>query len=287
MPESLRENADIRRMLEVLAGWVGYDAEASAAWIMELPDADWPEGRAKNDALHRFVLDWTRMDPDAVENWLTTLPAGRSRDLAISRFLAGMLERGMDQTDPSGLASWCGKIGHPSQRGNAIAAVAGAWFAEDLEAAAAWINGMPPSEETDMAMNRLAHVLAGESPGHAMAWALAVRDPSLRKSAVATAVREWTKRDPAEASALLDDLPDDRTRDEALRVFCGELSRNEPALAMEWAETIEDMAQRQTTMITVASSWIRRDAAAARRWLEQSSLPPWAKETVLKEASGR
>jgi hypothetical protein len=282
MPAALKEMADIRRMLDVLAQWVTVDGAAGAAWIMQLPEVPWPECRAKNDALHRFVADWTRLDAAAVEQWLGTLPACRSRDVAISRYVQELVKGGKAPAEPQRLAAWCEKIADENFQSGAIIALEKEWRKTDPQAAAAWVAALPHNTARDLALNQLARDFAPTNPPTALLWACRIDDEGQRVNAVGHAVQAWARStNLASVAPLLKQMPDDKTRDEALRVFAGELSKTDPPLAMQWAETISDNAQRQVAMVTVASSWVAKDRGTALRWIEQSPLPPEARQKVL------
>jgi hypothetical protein len=269
-------------MLDVLAQWVTVDGAAGAAWIMQLPEVRWPECRAKNDALYRFVADWTRLEAAAVEQWLGTLPACRSRDVAISRYVQELVKGGKAQAEPQRLAAWCEKIADENIESGALTTFAKDWSKTDPQAAAAWVTALPHNMARDLALNQLARDLAPTNPPTALLWACKIDDEGQRVNAVGHAVQAWARStNLASVAPLLNQMPDDKTRDEALRVFAGELSKTDPPLAMQWATTISDDAQRQVAMVTVASSWLAKDRIAATRWIEQSPLPPEARRQAL------
>ncbi len=264
---------DIRAMLDVLSQWVVVDAAAGAAWIMQLPEVPWPECRPKNDALYRYLSDWTRLDAAAAESWLGTLPSCRSRDVAISCFVRGLLDAGIVETDPQRIASWCTQVRDRGLQVTPFAAFASAWCRKDIEAAAAWLNSIPPSPGKDFAINQLVPNLASQYPVHAMDWAVSIADEGQRANAIGHAMKSWAKQDPAGASQFLNKMEDGKDRDSAICSFAKQLVSSDPATAMEWAETVSDMGWRQTTMETVADTWLRKDRAAAMAWIGKGLLP--------------
>jgi hypothetical protein len=264
---------DIRGMLDVLGQWLAVDAAAGAAWIMQLPEVAWPECRPKNDALYRYVSDWTRLDARAVERWLGMIPPCRSRDMAISRFVQGLVDAGTVQADPQRAAFWCGQIRDPSFQSAPLAALATAWCRRDIQAGAAWINSLPPSAGKDLAVNQLTRDLASEYPAYAMTWALSVGDEEQRVNAVGVAMASWVKVDMTGASQFVVTMKDGRDRDEAIRVFAEQGAAIDAAGAMEWTEMISDMGARQHAMENVAGIWLGQDRAAAIQWLQRGLLP--------------
>lgn len=273
---------DIRAMLDVLSQWVAVDAAAGAAWIMQLPEVPWPESRPKNDALYRYMSDWTRLDAAAAESWLGTVPPCRSRDVAISCFVRGLLDAGIVETDPHRIASWCTQVRDSSLQVTPLSSFASAWCRKDIEAAAAWLNSLPPSDGKDSAINQLARNMASQYPAHAMAWAVSIADEEQRANAIGAAMNPWAKQDPAGASQFLSKMKDGKGRDEAIRLFAGQLVSSDPATAMGWAETVSDMGARQTTMETVASTWLRKDRAAAMAWIKKGLLPKRIEDRLLQ-----
>jgi len=273
---------DIRAMLDVLSQWVAVDAAAGAAWIMQLPEVPWPECRPKNDALYRYMSDWTRLDAAAAESWLGTFPPCRSRDVAISCFVQGLLDAGFVETDPQRIASWCTQVRDRDLQVNPLYAFASAWCRKDIDAAAAWFNSISPSPGKDFAMSTLVPNMASEYPVHAMAWAVSIADEEPRANAIGHAMQSWAKKDPAGASQFLSKMEDGKSRDIAICGFAGQLVSSDPATAMEWAETVSDMGTRQRTMDTVADTWLRKDRDAAMAWIKKGLLPKTIEDRLLQ-----
>jgi hypothetical protein len=201
--------------------------------------------------------------------------------MAIRRFVEGLVDAGIVETDPQRMASWCLKIRDDSMQSAPLAAVASAWCRRDIEAAAAWLNSLPPSTGKDFAMNKLARELASQYPVHAMAWAVSIVDEGQRANAIGAAMKPWAKQDPAGASQFLATMKAGKDRDEAIRLFTGQLVAVDPVTAMEWAETVSDTRLRQTTMETVADAWLRKDRAAGVKWIEKGLLPKEIADRLL------
>lgn len=216
------------------------------------------------------------------QRWLGTVPPCRSRDVAISCFVHGLLDAGIVETDPQRIASWCTQVSDRDLQVTPFAAFASAWCRKDIESAAAWLNSIPPSPGKDFAINQLVPNLASQDPVHAMAWAVSIADEGQRANAIGNAMKSWAKQDPAGASQFLNKMEDGKSRDIAICGFAGQLVSSDPATAMEWAEAVSDMGACQTTMVTVADTWLRKDRDAAMAWIKKGILPKTIEDRLLQ-----
>ena len=86
-------------------------------------------------AARSVAAQWARQDPVATTGWLERLPAGATRDAAVSAFTQQAVE-----SDPEGAAAWASTIANQDVRNTDLERIARQWLRKDKTAAQNWIN---------------------------------------------------------------------------------------------------------------------------------------------------
>lgn len=115
----------VREVVEELAR---RDPAQAASWIEELPADSQP--RAMAETFNR----WTREDPVAAGEYLTSMPQSPVRDSAVSSFA-----RELDREDPSTAAQWAATIGDAEMRTETLSSVARSWLRTNPDQAKQWL----------------------------------------------------------------------------------------------------------------------------------------------------
>lgn len=113
------------------------DAAAAVSWAEELPEAT--QGSAMRESMER----WTRDDPTAAGNYLTTMDESPARDAAVSSFA-----RTFDREDPAIAAEWAASIGNEEMRTETLESVARSWVRSNADEAKAWLPDSGLSQES-------------------------------------------------------------------------------------------------------------------------------------------
>lgn len=113
------------------------DAAAAVSWAEELPEAT--QGSAMRESMER----WTRDDPTAAGNYLTTMNESPARDAAVSSFA-----RNFDREDPAIAAEWAASIGNEEMRTETLESVARSWVRSNADEAKAWLPDSGLSQES-------------------------------------------------------------------------------------------------------------------------------------------
>lgn len=129
----------------------------------------------------RVGMKWVLQDPEAAMTWLSTLPAGRGRDV------------GVMETYRS-------------------------WLLYDRRSAQAWVPTVENDGWLDPAVSLYARSISLQDPVAALEWASGIGDPALHDRTVGTIARKWYWRDPDAADAWLEGSGLDETLLRKIRV---------------------------------------------------------------------
>lgn len=124
----------VREIAEELART---DAAAAVSWAEDLPEA------TQASAMRESMGRWTREDPTAAGNYLTTMNESPARDTAVSSFA-----RTFDREDPAIAAEWAASIGNEEMRTETLESVARSWVRSNADEAKAWLPNSGLSQES-------------------------------------------------------------------------------------------------------------------------------------------
>ncbi len=117
-----------RAVREVAQELARKDPAEAVAWSLELPEAN------QGSAMRTSMEQWTREDPTAAGNYLTSMDQSPARDTAVSSFA-----QAYDREDPALAAEWAGSIANEEMRNDTMQSVARSWLRRDADAAKAWL----------------------------------------------------------------------------------------------------------------------------------------------------
>jgi hypothetical protein len=117
--------------------WVGKDGPAAMAWLRAQP-----AGKERDEAVQESYREWLTKDRAGAMAWLRQAELGPWLDPALGIFAPALASQ-----DPEDAIAWAGRIHDPERREKALVAVARLWLRRDAEAAQAWLETSPLSEE--------------------------------------------------------------------------------------------------------------------------------------------
>jgi hypothetical protein len=132
------------------------------------------------------------------------------------------------------------------------------------DAIAPLLSELPPSKESNQAVEINAVKWGESEPAAALAWAARLKDPAARSAATAGALKGWAYHDPYAASDWLSDQPPGAPRDAGAASLVGHLAKSDPDAAWELASSIDDETLRLDSRVTALGQWAERDLEAAR-----------------------
>ena len=236
-----------------------------------------PEGEPRQDARRSVARTWAEKDPRAALDWvLKNDPPSVNIDTLKTPFSK------WTQSAPNDAFQWAMAL-PAGATPDALRATAVVGIAQrDPQRALAVLQELSPLAQQRGAFE-LAATLVRNDPESAAAVVTQLPEGKTRQQAVAHVADQWAQADPDAVAAWLDRLPAGAERDAAVSSFVFRATDADPEGALVWAATITDQTRREAQIGGVAQSWLRNDPAAARRWLAQTNqLTPERKAQLLK-----
>jgi hypothetical protein len=106
------------------------DPQNAAAWV-----SSFPAGNTRDSAISSIMSSWANSDPKTAADWLNSLPADKGQDRAAQNFV-----NQISWEYPDIAATLVSKISEETQRDFAIENVARQWLQIDRKSAEAWLN---------------------------------------------------------------------------------------------------------------------------------------------------
>jgi hypothetical protein len=269
-----------------------------------------PAGPVRDDLLVLAAAAWARRDPEAAISWLREFP-----DDALRRRLTSSVGFEVAQKRPQRAVEVAEMLPAGRDRWLLFSAIAQTWVAVDSKAALAWAGRLPAGEPRDAAFAGIdtgfgvpiARRIAG-APGTrsgssrtrggvaaAVAWPeinspafaawLATQPPGLsREEAILEYVRQRAALEPGAIGPLISALSPGRIRDEAMRIYLEGLLTGSPTEAARWVSALPRSERSDELIEKTARRWLLTNPDAAAEWLEQSTLPQYRKEQLLRDA---
>ena len=259
-------------MQNVLKKWVDYDPRGASEWISAHLDQERIAG-----AIRSVASQWSGKSPLDASAWVRSLPAGPLKDIAVEHIAANLAK--IDLNSAMDTLAWVSDEGRKAQITGAIAAE---YVGRDVQAAADWIEGLPPGRGRDLAVERLVQNMAGVDPVVALEWAETIEDSQLVFIVLPTIATQWAKGDPAGAEDWVRTLAPGRARDLTVEAFSREIGQSDPEIGIEWAETIEGDVLRLSAVYRVASQWLISDPDAAAAWIASADIPDATRQALLR-----
>lgn len=181
-----------QQMDGVITGWVKTDLPAAAAYAREHLD-----GTIKSESRVAIAANqFAGKDPKAAIAYIESLPEGTAK-----QFAQAMAAATWAHNDPAAAAAWVSSL-PPAAQGEAAGLVVAMWAPQDPQASSNWINTLQGAAR-DSAVSAYSANLAPRDPSTALSWAQSIASDSIRTNTVEQLVVQWLRRDPASASAWI------------------------------------------------------------------------------------
>ncbi len=242
------EATRLKALPEIFSRMAVQDPAAAAREVLDLPS-----GASREDSVSRVGNQWAQNNFDDAMAWARGLN-GKDRESA----LGAVLTQGAPH-QPGAAAHQYGDLlaGMPAGEKpadslvGAAATIAGAYFAEDQEKAAAWVTALPQEDA--------------------------------RTAAARAIAEQWSQYDAPSASEWIGTLPVGKARDEAVKSLVNRIAASDPSMAFEWAATVADTTGRSNSMDVVLQSWRKVDPEAARAAVGATRWPDDEKARWLEK----
>ncbi len=230
--------------------WVENDPDKASDWFAKVDDG------TSRRLLPSFVEAWGKQDANSALQWcLANTKGGRQFDLIAS------LVKGSLQKSPDDAAALVAGMEPSAARSKAAAA-----FAEAVLHQGWWPNMVTQTPD-------------GKAKPEAIAW-LQQLDPAARKEAISTITWSWSEHDPQGFIEFLRSPAGQAAGPEAMATAATALVRKQPLEAMALANEVPE-AGRQDALMETFSNWNRYQPEAAMDWLRKLPASDARRETFL------
>lgn len=162
------------------------------------------------------VRDWARKDPEAALAWAQLQPGTdpiREEALTDACFQIA-------QTDPKRAVMLAGHF--KLNRDSVLQPLAQQWAAQDLPAACAWVAEQPDDDQRNALATGVTFIWSQTEPASAVQYVLNQMTPgSSQDAAVLMVLHQWATKDPAGATAWVEQFPPGPMRDLAADELAG------------------------------------------------------------------
>ncbi len=261
---------------EVLAPWLAKDPQAAAKAAMEGGDASGRFARVLGQ-------HWARLDAAAAQRYWAALPESSGQR---GTFLHGMSGQ-LAASDPGSALAWAATL--PASAGAEVQrAIIPLWAAREPSEAVQAIQAEPSLQANpELVAAVIASGRSEEPEAVAPLLALLPQGDSEAAQQYAYAYERFTAnyaaKDARAASEWIAAMPQGVARDRSISGLVGHLTGNDPdfSAAFAWAGAVGDEAKRTELTTSVFERWRGADRPAAEAAVEQSALPPAAKNRLL------
>lgn len=269
-----------------------------------------PVTTARDEVIGFAVAAWARRDADAAIGWVRDLGDGELKARMIS---TASFE--IAQTNPERAVALTEMLPAGRNRWLLLGAVAQTWVAKDAQAAMAWAKGLPAGEAREAAFagfdtglglpssRRIARapgvrsgasrtrggvaaataLRTGDTPSFEL-WLSSQRPGMSREEAILEYVRQRAAGEPAAIGQWLTTLPPSAARDQAMRAYVDNVLTTSPRDAANFLRSLPRSDLTPELMERTARHLLLTDPVAAEAWINQSGLPEFKKQELLREA---
>ena len=196
--------------------------ESEHAWfakeIGELPQTD-----QTANLTYKIAKNWASHDPAAASAWLTSLPAGATRDTAIITLVDSW-----SRTDPPAVAKflddYTGDIRYRHDPFDGlpvgIGRIAANWVQSDPQAAAAWVESLASKGDAyTYTVEAMVRQWGQSDPQAAADYAIGIEDTKARSAGVQKLLSVWAENDLESAEQWFTQISDEELRVEGLKAL--------------------------------------------------------------------
>jgi hypothetical protein len=245
------DNPELKAFMEgrLLAGWVhGEHKESAERFIASLPEGQrrfafvsmlawelskqgtdvlmgWAEGVSEDEPTYKAAVFLSAtstlagIDPPGAARWVE-----EHRGRAYADGVMRIVVRTWATSDPPAAMGWLADRPPGDERNAMVSNAFGLWLGRAPLDAEAWLRAAMPASELDPALRVMVRRAQRDSAAHAMQFALAISDPSLRQETVTKLGAAWLRRDP---EAARDWLAGSELSDELEAAILGAHGRSE------------------------------------------------------------
>lgn len=272
--QALPATSERDEMLTAAAGaWARQDANGAVAWAQGLADET-----LRRRMVTSVGFELAQMQPDRALEVVELLPAGRERWL-----LTGAVAQTWVIKDPKAAFAWAQALPAGDAREAAYAGFDTGLGVPSKRRIASAPNTRGGSSRTRGGVGAGAIVRDGDLPSFEL-WLRGQREGISREEAILEYVRQRGAAEPRAIGQWLTTLPPGATRDRATELHVESVLAVSPREAAGLLQTLPRSEQTPEMLERTAKRLLITDPAAAAVWIEQSYLPEYRKQELLREA---
>lgn len=181
-----REPYAIEFLVSVATQWGGSDPEAAAKWGQSLLFEPVRDG-----VLRELGEIWGMADAAAAARWVGTI-----EDPGDRRFAESGLALGWSEHDPAAAMEWILELpGEERHVDSLVDDVVYNWIVRDPRGAVKWLQEAPRGPGRDSVLESFSDNVMTDNPEAAVAWALEISDPELRRTHARDLAETWIALD--------------------------------------------------------------------------------------------
>jgi hypothetical protein len=265
--DSLDTEARIKLFRDAIGAWVEKDRGAALFWLENSAPAE-----LRPDLLRAAVNVWGAREPSEAIDYLLQLPP----DSNSRSSLAGPFQH-LALGEPDAAVKKLAAL--PAERvsedlaestGLNVAMGFNLSGGKDLSRALALAELVPAGEQRNAFLAGLVKFGAANNVEFALNALPQLPDGRTRENAVSFLIGVWAKQDSVRAGEWINTLPAGRSRDEAAAHYADTVLALDPRAASLWIESVADSQVRSRWVELFYSRWREKDAAVAGSWLRDT-----------------
>lgn len=266
-PWALAKGADSRDFIrQAVAAWAARDALAAATWACAVPD-----DKAAREIAGGALAALARKDP------ARAIALAGSRDDAFRVAVFASLLGPLGQTDPAGtVRTYAPELWKNGQGFWALRETLTAWTKKDPDAAIAWLLMQPRTHAYELSnwFSNLGHNQNDPAWRRTLADAVVHAPITNRVDTLSNLFFDWNGRNPAEALAWLNALPDPELRLALLERTASSYLTDNPEKSLPLALALPEGSNRSRQLSNLLGAWAKIDASAALAWVDAHATEP-------------
>ncbi|MFT6180739.1 MAG: hypothetical protein ACJAQT_004358 [Akkermansiaceae bacterium] len=243
-----------------------------------------PFGRGNEDELRLMANAWGRLDGAGAVAALKEISEASGEEEERGRGRGGRgggemssVLAGWATVDGAGATSYLNGLEDEREQRTAAFGIVQGMLVNGVGEAMSFIQGMPESEGGDRTKGMFVAMVAGEileqGLDEAKSWVDTVKDPELRKGALARVTMEIMNDDRQAAADWIAQFGDEESAVPAVSRLADSWSREDPQAVLKWADQLSGQSKAEAYQEAVGS-WAREDPAAAGEFLETLQASP-------------
>ena len=218
-----------------IAGWAAKDPEAAKAWLASNKEGNEWE---KGIMERGLVSGLARNDSAAAQAYVASIKDEGQRTRMTQVLLEEKLKQGTDAA-----AAWAAGLTDPQMKRGAFESIADQMYRNDPAKGLEFIKANAGDPEAATAAGNMVRRLGEKDPKEAVAFSQALPDGAVRASSFEQTFRAYSDKDPEAAGIYINTtMKTGSDRDSAIRGLARGLSRSEPEAALTWVDAITDPA---------------------------------------------